>query len=63
MDLLVDGECIVQVAADLHTDAPDADVIDAQNRLILPGFVDAHAHLDKNLLGLPWYHRVPGRSL
>ena len=63
VDLLVDGECIVQVGADLHADAPDARVIDAQNRLILPGFVDAHAHLDKNLLGLPWYHRVPGRSL
>jgi cytosine/adenosine deaminase-related metal-dependent hydrolase len=63
VDLLVDGECIVQVGADLHTDALDAEVIDAHNRLILPGFVDAHAHLDKNLLGLPWYHRVPGRTL
>lgn len=37
--------------------------IDAAGRLLFPGFVDAHAHIDKSLLGLPWYHNEVGPSL
>src|SRR5690606_11935474 len=30
-------------------------------RLALPGFVDAHCHLDKTLVGQPWHsHRAGG---
>ncbi|MEZ4568929.1 MAG: hypothetical protein R2849_01070 [Thermomicrobiales bacterium] len=31
--------------------------------LIFPGFVDAHAHLDKSLLGLGWYRNEVGPGL
>ncbi len=34
--------------------SPGADAIDAKGRLMLPAFKDMHAHLDKNLYGLPW---------
>ncbi|NIG53849.1 amidohydrolase family protein [Chitinophaga sp. Cy-1792] len=33
---------------------PGRDAIDAKGRLMLPAFKDMHAHLDKNLWGLPW---------
>jgi len=30
-------------------------VLDGGGRIALPGLVEAHTHLDKSLLGLPWY--------
>ena len=36
------------------TGAPDTEFIDGRGLLALPGFVNAHAHLDKSWLGLPW---------
>lgn len=41
-DVLIDGETIVEVAR--HIDAPDAVVIDATARIVMPGFVDTHRH-------------------
>lgn len=31
-----------------------ATVVDLDRRLVLPALIDAHVHLDKTLLGLPW---------
>ena len=45
------------------TAPPDATVIDGGNRLLFPGFVDAHTHMDKTLLGLGWYRNEVGPSL
>ncbi len=42
-DLLIDGERIVAVGLNLKH--PNADVIDATERLLLPGGVDAHTHI------------------
>ena len=39
--LIEDGE-IVEVAE--RVDAPDAEVIDAADRIVMPGFVDTHRH-------------------
>ena len=33
---------------------PGADVVDAGGRLLLPGLVEAHCHLDKTLFGREW---------
>ncbi|MEU9337056.1 amidohydrolase family protein [Streptomyces sp. NPDC048290] len=41
-DVLVDNGLITEVAA--HIDAPDAEVIDACDRIVMPGFVDNHRH-------------------
>jgi cytosine deaminase len=34
-----------------------------QGRILLPGLVEAHTHLDKSLLGLPWYRNEVGPRL
>ncbi|MET8982780.1 amidohydrolase family protein [Streptomyces sp. NPDC004539] len=41
-DVLVEDGVIVEVAA--RIDAPDAEVIDATDRIVVPGFVDNHRH-------------------
>ena len=41
-DVLVEGKRIVEVAA--RIDAPDAAVIDAAGKIVMPGFIDTHHH-------------------
>ena len=43
--------------------AAEVEVIEGGGRLLFPGFVDAHAHLDKTLYGLGWYRNEVGPSL
>ena len=38
-------------------------VLDGMGKLALPGLVEAHTHLDKSLLGLPWYRNDVGERL
>ena len=45
------------------TPAPGATVIDGGGRLLFPGFVDAHTHMDKTLLGMGWYRNEVGPTL
>ena len=42
---------------------PGAEVIDCGGRILIPGLVEAHTHLDKSLLGLPWYRNEVGPRL
>jgi cytosine deaminase len=47
-------------------DAPagwDGPSVDASGRLVLPGLVDGHAHVDKTLWGLPWRPHSAGAGL
>ena len=41
----------------------DAEVLDVGDRLVLPGLVDAHCHLDKTLYGGPWVPHSAGDAL
>ncbi len=59
--LIQDGR-IKNVAPQLEIPT-GASVIDGERRLIFPGFVDAHAHIDKTLLGRPWYRNEVGPTL
>src|SRR3954451_18057570 len=42
-DVLIDGEKIAAVGPNLSA-GPHANVIDARNRIVMPGFVDTHRH-------------------
>lgn len=61
-DLLIRDGKIERIGAGLPA-RQDIPVLDGQGRIVLPGFIDAHSHLDKSLLGMPWYSREAGRSL
>lgn len=62
-DLLIRDGQIAALGPGLTTMTPEATIIDAGGRLIFPGFVDAHAHIDKTLIGLGWYRNEVGPSL
>ena len=38
-------------------------ILDGDGRIALPSLVEAHTHLDKSLLGLPWYRNEVGPRL
>jgi cytosine deaminase len=61
-DLLVEGGRISQAGERLAAPV-GATVVDGRGQLALPGLVDAHAHLDKTLWGLPWRPHTAGDGL
>lgn len=48
-DLLIQDEKITAIGTDLHV--PDAEVVDAENMLVMPGGIDPHVHLDLPMFG------------
>jgi dihydropyrimidinase len=48
-DILIEGERISQIGKNLQH--PNADVIDARDKLIMPGGIDPHVHLDLPMFG------------
>lgn len=61
-DLLVrDGR--IEASGPQLPASPATECIDATGCLVLPGYVDAHAHLDKTLWGLPWRPHEAGPTL
>jgi cytosine/adenosine deaminase-related metal-dependent hydrolase len=61
VDLLVRDGVIQQIGSELAPTSSTAQLLDGKNQLLLPGLVNAHAHIDKNLLGLPSHkNQVPG---
>lgn len=49
-DVLIEDGRISEIGPDLR--ARDAEVIDASDTIVMPGFVDAHRHVWKTLIGL-----------
>ncbi len=60
-DILISGGIIAAIGPDLA--APGVPALDGAGRLALPGLVEAHTHLDKTLLGMPWYRNTVGPRL
>jgi cytosine deaminase len=62
VDVRIEDGIIAEIAPGLP-DVEGATVIDGGNRLLFPGLVDAHTHMDKTLLGLPWHRHTAGPAL
>ena len=60
-DILVREGVIDTVGAGIED--PEAEVVDVEGHLVLPGLVDAHIHLDKTLWGGPWTPHTAGDAL
>ncbi|CZT36974.1 amidohydrolase family protein [Rhizobium sp. 9140] len=60
-DILIRNGRIDAIGTDLA--AVGIRVEDAGGRIAIPGLVDAHTHLDKSLLGYPWYKNEVGPRL
>ncbi|MEO6321136.1 MAG: amidohydrolase family protein [Polaromonas sp.] len=61
-DLLLSNGRIAAAAPGLQA-GPDLQRLDASGCLVLPGLVDAHAHVDKTLWGMPWHSHQAGPTL
>ncbi|MEO6458502.1 MAG: amidohydrolase family protein [Chloroflexia bacterium] len=62
-DLLMLDGIIAQVETNLVPATPEIEVIEGNGHLLVPGFVDGHAHIDKTLWGLPWHPHEAGPLL
>ncbi len=62
-DVLVREARIAAVGPGLTSTALDTTVIESSGALLFPGFVDAHTHMDKTLIGLPWHRHEAGPGL
>ena len=52
--LLIENGRITSLAPDSGHRLPGVAWLDAGGRIALPGLIEAHTHLDKNFVGLPW---------
>lgn len=60
-DLLIGHGRISAIGKNLSADG--VPVLHGAGQLALPGLVEAHTHLDKSLLGMPWYRNAVGSRL
>jgi 5-methylthioadenosine/S-adenosylhomocysteine deaminase len=51
-DLLIQDDRIVQIAENIDPEIPPDQIIDARHKVVLPGFVNTHAHLQQYFRGL-----------
>lgn len=52
--LIEDGRIIALDDVDRPPQREGMAALDAAGRILLPGLIEAHTHLDKNFIGLPW---------
>ena len=61
-DILIQDGAIRRIAPGISS-AEDISVEDGNGAIALPGLVEAHTHLDKNLLGMGWRPHQAGPRL
>jgi cytosine deaminase len=61
VDLVIREDRIAAIGLGLA--APGIETLDGKGRLLLPGLVESHTHLDKTLWGMPWRPNSAGPTL
>ena len=59
---VVEGR-VAALGAEVADVDPATERYDARGRLLLPGLVEGHVHLDKTLIGLPFIPHIPGETI
>lgn len=63
VDIAIDAGKITAITL-ASTDLPASDsVFDGAGRLVFPGLIDAHTHMEKTLVGLGWHRNEVGSTL
>ena len=62
-DVVVRDGLIDAIGPNAGADVAGLEVIDGGGRLLFPGLIDAHTHMDKTLIGLPWHRNQHGPTL
>jgi cytosine/adenosine deaminase-related metal-dependent hydrolase len=60
-DILIENGRIARIEPDIECSG--AAIENGEGRIAIPGLVDAHTHLDKSMLGMPWYRNEVGPRL
>lgn len=63
VNIVIEDGVISDVGPDVNAPDPDTPALDGDGSLVFPGFVDAHTHMDKTLLGMPWHRHEVGWQL
>ncbi|CAN5762183.1 amidohydrolase family protein [soil metagenome] len=63
VDLVIREGKIEAIGPGVGNDSADAGIIEGEGRLVFPGLIDAHAHMDKTLMGLHWHRNEVGPTL
>ncbi|EIC85230.1 amidohydrolase family protein [Serratia sp. M24T3] len=63
VDVLIKDGTIVEIGASISSISAQTEIIEGNNQLLLPGFIDGHAHIDKSLWGREWYENDVPRNL
>jgi len=61
-DILIRDGVFAAIGPDLAM-GEEVETLDGGGRLLFPGLIDAHTHMDKTLLGLPWHRHTAGPTL
>lgn len=62
-DIVIRNGTIAAIGPGVGEGEAGAEVIDGGGRLVFPGLIDAHGHMDKTLMGLPWHRNEAGPTL
>ncbi|CAN5531760.1 amidohydrolase family protein [soil metagenome] len=63
VDLLIEADRLASIGPAPQPGSQVNETIDGGGRLVIPALVDAHAHMDKSLLGRDWYVNETGPTL
>ena len=64
VDVLIEAGRIARIGSGIEPPDPEIPCLDGRGELLLPGLVNAHAHIDKTLLGRSWHrNELTGRRI